>query len=61
VVGVDLFERLLGHRVVLLDDHRYRAYTGSDGPAVEYNHDHLVRRAPDYSDLRICPVLWRAT
>jgi len=46
-------------------DNRYRAYTRSDGTTVEYNHDHLVRRAPDgtpdYSDPRFCPVLWRAT
>jgi hypothetical protein len=36
----------------------------SDGTAVEYNHDQLVRRAPDgtpdYADPRFCPVLWRA-
>jgi ectoine hydroxylase-related dioxygenase (phytanoyl-CoA dioxygenase family) len=45
-------------------DNRYRTYIRSDGTAVEYNHDQLVRRAPDgtpdYADPRFCPVLWRA-
>lgn len=45
-------------------ENRYRPVTLSDGTAVRYNHDYLVRRTdadePDYSDPEFCPVLWRA-
>lgn len=41
---------------------RYRRFELSDGSAVAYNHDVLVRRTadgtPDYADPRYCPVLW---
>lgn len=45
-------------------DNAYRDFTLSDGSAVHYNHDVLVRRTadgrPDYSDPDFCPVLWRS-
>ncbi|WP_034261401.1 phytanoyl-CoA dioxygenase family protein [Actinospica robiniae] len=41
---------------------RYRQFALSDGSAVAYNHDVLVRRNaagdPDYTDPAYCPVLW---
>jgi ectoine hydroxylase-related dioxygenase (phytanoyl-CoA dioxygenase family) len=41
----------------------YRPFTLSNGEAVVYNHDEVVRRLPDgrpdYSDPDFCPVLWR--
>jgi hypothetical protein len=41
---------------------RYRGFALSDGSAVAYNHDALVRRTPegvpDYADPLYCPVLW---
>jgi hypothetical protein len=41
---------------------RYRGFALSDGSAVAYNHDALVRRTPegvpDYADPAYCPVLW---
>ncbi|MGQ0840035.1 phytanoyl-CoA dioxygenase family protein [Actinokineospora sp.] len=41
---------------------QYRPYRRSDGTVVEYNHDNLVRTAPqggpDYADPEYCPVLW---
>jgi hypothetical protein len=44
-------------------DNRYRPVTLSDGTVVRYNHDHLVRRAPDgtpdYADPDFCPTIWR--
>jgi hypothetical protein len=46
-------------------DNRYREFRRSDGSAVSYNHDSLVRRTaegtPDYSDPEFCPVLWRSS
>ncbi len=46
-------------------ENRYREFTRSDGSAVSYNHDSLVRRTPegtpDYSDPEFCPVLWRSS
>jgi hypothetical protein len=42
----------------------YRRFLLSDGSAVAYNHDVLVRRLPDrrpdYADPDYCPVLWRS-
>jgi hypothetical protein len=41
---------------------QYRPFELSDGSAVAYNHDVLVRRRPDgrpdYADPEYCPVLW---
>ncbi len=41
----------------------YRRFALSDGSAVAYNHDVLVRRLPDgrpdYADPEYCPVLWQ--
>lgn len=46
-------------------ENRYREFFRSDGSAVSYNHDSLVRRTaegkPDYSDPEFCPVLWRSS
>ncbi|MBR7835546.1 phytanoyl-CoA dioxygenase family protein [Actinospica durhamensis] len=40
----------------------YRRFALSDGTAVAYNHDALVRRTaagdPDYADPEFCPQLW---
>jgi len=45
-------------------DNRYRPFRLSDGTAVSYNHDILVRRTaaglPDYADLQYCPTVWRS-
>jgi hypothetical protein len=42
----------------------YRSFLLSDGSAVAYNHDVLVRRLadgrPDYADPDYCPVLWQS-
>jgi ectoine hydroxylase-related dioxygenase (phytanoyl-CoA dioxygenase family) len=42
----------------------YRGFELSDGTAVEYNHDALVRRLPDgrpdYADPEYCPVVWKS-
>jgi hypothetical protein len=42
----------------------YRRFELSDGGAVVYNHDVLVRRTPDgrpdYADPDYCPVLWKS-
>ncbi|MEU3413174.1 MULTISPECIES: phytanoyl-CoA dioxygenase family protein [unclassified Streptomyces] len=44
-------------------ENRYRPFRRSDGTAVAYNHDVLVRRTaegtPDYADPEFLPVLWR--
>ena len=43
-------------------DNAYRRFELSDGTAVTYNHDALVRRLPDgrpdYADPEYCPVIW---
>ncbi|HZP52543.1 phytanoyl-CoA dioxygenase family protein [Actinocrinis sp.] len=43
-------------------DNEYRRFELSDGAAVTYNHDALVRRLPDgrpdYADPEYCPVIW---
>lgn len=43
-------------------ENQYRDFRRSDGTAVAYNHDVLVRRTaggtPDYSDPEYCPVVW---
>jgi ectoine hydroxylase-related dioxygenase (phytanoyl-CoA dioxygenase family) len=43
-------------------DNEYRGYTLSDGTAVAYNHDVLVRKTadgrPDYADPDFCPTVW---
>ncbi|MGA8117007.1 MAG: phytanoyl-CoA dioxygenase family protein [Actinocatenispora sp.] len=43
---------------------QYREFRLSDGSAVTYNHDSLVRRTPDgrpdYADPDFCPVLWHS-
>ena len=45
-------------------ENEYRRFALSDGSAVAYNHDALVRRLPDgrpdYADPEYCPVLWSA-
>jgi hypothetical protein len=45
-------------------ENEYRRFGLSDGSAVAYNHDVLVRRTPDgrpdYADPEYCPVLWRS-
>ena len=45
-------------------ENQYRDFTLSNGEAVHYNHDELVRTTadgrPDYADPEYCPVLWRS-
>ncbi|HZB49998.1 MAG TPA: hypothetical protein VE547_12975 [Mycobacteriales bacterium] len=41
---------------------RWRPALATDGTPVAYQHDHQVRRdaagEPDYTDPRLCPVVW---
>jgi hypothetical protein len=45
-------------------ENQYRRFQRSDGSAVVYNHDELVRPTaagtPDYADPEFLPVLWRS-